>query len=350
MTSPYDDLSERSRWSRAVAQRAPDRYADIYRKKFEISKKDRIVTAGSCFAQHIARRLAASGFAFMDYEPAPTWFPDALRGSFNYGVYSARYCNIYTVRQLLQLFERAYGLRKPVDDMWVSKAGIHDPFRPAVEPVPFASEVDFQLSRTTHLEAVRKVFEQSDLFICTLGLTEAWTDARDGAVFPICPGTKAGGVFNPERHAFHNFTYQEILADFRQFENLLREVNPGIRFLLTVSPVPLVATASGQHVLSATVYSKSVLRAVAGQLSQESERIDYFPSYELASAFPSGTRHFEADLRSVKPSGVDYVMSHFFAEHLAEDVQSFMDERPEAGLVPHAEDAICEEMFLELRE
>lgn len=346
MTSPYDDLPECSRWSRAVARRAPDRYADIYRKKFEISKEDRIVTAGSCFAQHIARRLAASGFAYMDYEPAPTGFPDALRGSFNFGVYSARYCNIYTVRQLLQLFERAYGLRKPIDDMWVGTAGIHDPFRPAVEPVPFASEADFRLSRTTHLEAVRKVFEQSDLFIFTLGLTEAWADVRDGSVFPICPGTKAGGAFDPERHVFHNFTYPEILADFHRFEDLLRGVNPGIRFLLTVSPVPLIATASGQHVLPATVYSKSVLRAVAGQLSQENGHIDYFPSYEIASAFPSATRHFEADLRSVKPSGVDYVMSHFFAEHLADGVQSVMDERPKAGSAPHAGDAICEEMFL----
>jgi hypothetical protein len=350
MTSPYDDMPERSRWSRAVARRAPDRYADIYRKKFEISKEDRIVTAGSCFAQHIARRLADSGFAYMDYEPAPTSFPGALRGNFNYGVYSARYCNIYTVRQLLQLFERAYGLRKPVDDMWVGAAGIHDPFRPAVEPVPFASEDDFRLSRATHFEAVRKVFEQSDLLILTLGLTEAWEDVRDGSVFPICPGTKAGGVFDAGRHAFHNFTYPEILADFRHFEDLLRQVNPGIRLLLTVSPVPLVATASGQHVLPATIYSKSVLRAVAGQVSQESGSIDYFPSYEIASAFPSGTRHFEADLRSVRASGVDYVMSHFFAEHLPDNTRSVVEEHPETELAPRAEDAICEEMFLEQGE
>ncbi|MBO9718292.1 MAG: GSCFA domain-containing protein [Pseudoxanthomonas sp.] len=347
MTSPYDDLPERSRWSRAVARRAPDRYADVYRKKFEISKEDRIVTAGSCFAQHIAKRLAASGFAYMDYEPAPTNFPAALRGTFNYGVYSARYCNIYTVRQLLQLFERVYGLRKPVDDMWVSTAGIHDPFRPAVEPVPFASADDFHLSRATHFAAVRKVFEQSDLFVFTLGLTEAWADVRDGSVFPVCPGTRAGGTFDSGRHAFHNFTYPEILADFRRFEDLLREVNPGVRFLLTVSPVPLVATASGQHVLPATIHSKSVLRAVAGQLAQESRRIDYFPSYEIVSAFPSGIRHFEADLRSVKSSGVDCVMSHFFAEHLPDGAPSAMETHPQAGLMPHAADAICEEMFLE---
>jgi len=32
--------------------------------KFKISKSDKVVTAGSCFAQHIARHLKASGFNF----------------------------------------------------------------------------------------------------------------------------------------------------------------------------------------------------------------------------------------------------------------------------------------------
>ena len=40
-------------------------------------------------------------------------------------------------------------------------------------------------------------------------------------------------------------------------------MNPKARLVLTVSPVPLAATASGSHVLPATIYSKSVLRAAA---------------------------------------------------------------------------------------
>ena len=48
--------------------------------------------------------------------------------------------------------------------------------------------------------------------------------------------------------------------------DLLRDYNENMRFILTVSPVPLVATAGSEHVLAATLYSKSVLRAVAGFL------------------------------------------------------------------------------------
>ncbi len=44
-----------------------------------------------------------------------------------------------------------------------------------------------------------------------------------------------------------------------------RRINPQPRFILTVSPVPLVATMSGSHVSPASIYSKSVLRAPAGR-------------------------------------------------------------------------------------
>ena len=64
------------------------------------------------------------------------------------------------------------------------------------------------------------------------------------------------------------FNEQEVVRDITTSFDALRVINPDLRFLLTVSPVPLTATASGQHVLTATTYSKSVLRSAAGFLSQ----------------------------------------------------------------------------------
>jgi hypothetical protein len=51
--------------------------------------------------------------------------------------------------------------------------------------------------------------------------------------------------------------------------------------LVTVSPVPFSDTFSGQGVVIANTYSKSVLRAVAQDWARSSERVDYFPSYEM---------------------------------------------------------------------
>ena len=48
-------------------------------------------------------------------------------------------------------------------------------------------------------------------------------------------------------------------ADLDRLMSLAREVNPRLRFVLTVSPVPLVATATREHVLVATMPARAAL-------------------------------------------------------------------------------------------
>ena len=78
--------------------------------------------------------------------------------------------------------------------------------------------------------------------------------------------------------------------------------------------MPLTATASGRHVLTATTYSKSVLRAVAGEAADRHEFVDYFPSFEIITSPVFGGAFFEANRRTVAPAGVEFVMSTFFRE------------------------------------
>ena len=91
-----------------------------------------------------------------------------------------------------------------------------------------------------------------------------------------------------------------------------------MRLLLTVSPVPLTATASGAHVLSATSHSKSLLRAVASEALQEHAGIDYFPSYEIITHPAYRGMFYAPNMRSVLPEGVDHVMKCFFADQSAQ--------------------------------
>jgi hypothetical protein len=48
------------------------------------------------------------------------------------------------------------------------------------------------------------MFEKLDVFTFTLGLTEAWRNRNDGAVFPLPPGV-SGGEMNDQRYEFINF-------------------------------------------------------------------------------------------------------------------------------------------------
>ncbi len=198
---------------------------------------------------------------------------------------------------------------------------------------------------------MRTLLESADLIIFTLGLTEAWIHRTSGTVFPTAPGTLAGS-FDPAVHRFHNFGFREIHDDFLEFRSLLSCKREGRnpRFLLTVSPVPLTATASGSHVMQATVYSKSVLRAVAGQLAADHEDIDYFPSYEIIANPWSDTCYYEANLRSVTGHGVNEVMRTFLAAHAGDDagilkIPAQHDRKNPAESAD--DDLICEEVLLD---
>jgi hypothetical protein len=311
MTHPYAGAAPHRLWRKAVTALGED--ADpVVAFPFRLTPKDKVVAAGSCFAQHVARRLKAAGFGFLVTETAHPILPAEVAAAFNYGGYSARYGNIYTARQLLQLLRRAYGRFQPQEDVWPGEdGGWIDPFRPQIQPGGFPTEQEYRLDRAQHLAAVRRAFEQMDVLVFTLGLTESWEAAFDGAVFPVCPGT-AGGVFDSGRHVFRNHTVEEVAADLTATVRELRAVNPAVKVILTVSPVPLVATAEDAHVLTATTLSKSVLRVAAGAVAAREPDVAYFPSYEIITGPQARGRYFADDLRSVTEDGVDRVMSLFF--------------------------------------
>jgi hypothetical protein len=312
--SPYRDLPPDRFWRTGVAAQDPRTITGLYAKRFAIDAKTKVATAGSCFAQHIARYLRENGFSVLDVEPPPRGLGGDEAKRFGYQLYSARYGNIYLARQLRQLIDEAYGRHQPSDAIWEREGRFYDALRPSVEPIGLRSPEEVRAHRERHLAAVRRMVESMDLFVFTFGLTEGWVHVPSGTVYPTAPGTIAG-MFDPSVHAFKNFGFTEILYDFLAVREALLAVNPRLRFLVTVSPVPLTATASGKHVLQATVYSKSVLRAVAGELYESLPDLDYFPSYELVASHFSRGEFFEDNLRSVAPDGVSSVMRVFFAEH-----------------------------------
>ncbi|HEY5413087.1 MAG TPA: GSCFA domain-containing protein, partial [Caulobacteraceae bacterium] len=211
MSHPYRGLPDSAFWRRAVGGLPEAEVDPVIDAPFTIGRQSRIATAGSCFAQHISRVLVERGYNYLVTETAPPGDPDPQ----SYGVFPARTGNIYTVRQLLQTFTRAYGLLRPVDVAWRRDDGaLVDPFRPQVRAGGFESVPALEADRKRHLASVRAMFEDCDVFIFTLGLTEAWLSTRDGAAFPLAPGV-AGGEPGPD-YGFQNLGVEEMTADLRE--------------------------------------------------------------------------------------------------------------------------------------
>jgi hypothetical protein len=272
-----------------------------------------VASAGSCFAANIVPALEAAGYEYIRRETVPDVFGPLSEDNFSYAKFSAAYGNVYTSRQMLQLLKRALGKFKPIEDRWhIGPDTVADPFRPGLR-YPASSDREFDLLTQQHLSKVLEVVRDADVFIFTLGLTEAWVSAADGAVYPACPGTVAGH-FDPARHRFANFSVTDVYTDLSELISLMRSQNRTLRFILTVSPVPLVATACpDKHVLLATTYSKSVLRVAAEMATQNHEEVVYFPAYELVTGPQAPKDFFEKNRREPSAAAIDTVMRAFLA-------------------------------------
>lgn len=346
MTHPYRDLSDEHFRQASVAGRYPHEIDPVTQPSFEIQPSDPVATMGSCFAQHLSQGLSALGMTYFVTESAPDGLDPREGLDRGFGVFSARYGNVYTARQALQLFDRAFGDLEPDERPWRRGERWVDPFRPRVEPGGFASIDEVLEDRAAHLSAVRRVFLESRFLILTLGLTEAWTCRADGAVLPLVPGA-AGGAFDPGDYAFVNFGIDEVRHDLTLLMSRIAGVNSELEMILTVSPVPMIATHGDDHVVVANTYSKSLLRVAAHDLAASSPRVHYFPSYEIIVSPSAGNRYYQDDLRSVNAAGVDHVMRVFSRHHLAG--RDGADGRfPESGPLPEAEDpgVVCDEEAL----
>ncbi len=154
------------------------------------------------------------------------------------------------------------------------------------------------------------------------------------------------------RYAPINFTVAETEGDIRYFVRQLRAINPTVKIILTVSPVPLAATFEDRSVICSTSHSKSVLRVAAENLCKNDTNIAYYPSFEIITGSFTQGRYFEADARSVSPEGVQHAMK-LFLRHYGDAAAS----KPPAAFPPNSDvrppntsslnELICEEDALD---
>jgi len=343
MTHPYINLPDHRHWHRAMTSTAPGLINPVVTAPL-IRRDQKIVSLGSCFAQRLARRIQAQGFPYLVTEPAPAGLDAEQARRKGYGVYSARYGNVYTARQALQLFERAFGHFQPQESAWERGDRFVDPYRPAVDPDGFASIDALQQDREQHLACVREVFLQADWIILTLGLTEAWYARGDGAVFPLAPGI-AGGIYDPTRHAGVNFSARETADDLAALVHRIAAVNPGAHILLTVSPVPIAATFENRHVLVSSTFTKAALRVAVDEVERQFDNVVYFPAYEIATSPAAGDHYFEDDLRHLSELGVEHVMRAFESYFEAADgsLQQDADAQHNAERLKQDMEVTCDE-------
>jgi hypothetical protein len=277
-----------------------------------IDQSTAIGSAGSCFAIEIANNLRARGFNYICKE---TTF-DAETGVVVMGSdpaqpavqYSCRWGILFNTPSFTQIVENAFGVR-PLPEILVKleeggRETYIDPFR---EAVTFPSPEAYRIERERHLANTRAVFEEAEVFVVTLGLNEAWRYIPEDVYISRNPRNSAlAGLLEHRR-----LTVQENIDYLQRFIDVVRSHNPNLKLIVTVSPVPFLATgqADEYHVVTANTHSKAVLRVAAQEIVERNTDVYYFPSYEVVTV--CSPEIWTEDQRHIHRDAIGRVMGTF---------------------------------------
>lgn len=114
-------------------------------------------------------------------------------------------------------------------------------------------------------------------------------------------------------------TQKEILGSFEAMYTGLKVLNPGIRIILTVSPVRHI-----KETLELNSVSKSILRVACHTLTQQHTDVQYFPAYELVLDDLRDYRFYKSDM--IHPSDVaeEYIWQKFGEQYFSEELKAFL--------------------------
>jgi hypothetical protein len=280
-------------------------------------RRDTFFTIGSCFAEEIRNALAGRGVTCLpDYRSIVF---DRARARID-NLPDREHMNYYNTFSIRQEIERAAGLwTQDESDIWTigrralaktafaGGTAFQDPYRRLTVG---ASPSDLHSVLASVNTVMAEGMKSASAVIMTLGLTEVFVKKDNGLVANRFPGYGRGG--GESQTAFHASTFAENLDNVERSIGLLKQLNPTVKIVITVSPVPLARTFSGHDVYVANTQSKSILVAAAQEACSRLDDCYYFPSYEIVSSI--GAAAFkERDGRHVTSDIVDSVVEAFVA-------------------------------------
>jgi hypothetical protein len=161
-------------------------------------------------------------------------------------------------------------------------------------------------------QQTRAIFDETEVFILTFGLSEVWYDEPTGNVFWRTIPKRS---YDPARHRFRVSTVDENRDNIRAIYDLIRRHRPDARIIVTLSPVPLIATFRDVSCITANSVSKAVLRVAIDEVLRAVGHegvLHYWPSYEIVTDVLKSP--YKADRRHIDGPAVAFIMTLF--EHV----------------------------------
>lgn len=177
------------------------------------------------------------------------------------------------------------------------------------------------------LHTVKKVANHTfDTAVFTLGTNHVYVERATGEIVDNCQK-------RPQREFDEReLTVEECADALREAITLLRQANPKVNIIITVSPIRYAKY--GYH---GSQLSKAVLLLAADKvIKEEGERVYYFPAYEIINDELRDYRFYKADMLHPNEQAVEYIWEQLVATCFSAEVKQFLEEwRPIKEALAH---------------
>lgn len=203
----------------------------------------------------------------------------------------------------------------------IGKRFVEEKFRAIVNPF------GVMYNPVSVLHTVKKVANHTfDTAVFTLGTNHVYVERATGEIVDNCQK-------RPQREfEERELTVEECADALREAITLLRQANPKVNIIITVSPIRYAKY--GYH---GSQLSKAVLLLAADKvIKEEGERSYYFPAYEIVNDELRDYRFYKADMLHPNEQAVEYIWDQLVATCFSAEAKQFLEEwRPIKEALAH---------------
>jgi GSCFA family len=331
------DGQRHGRWSHVIAADGQSGdfvggpfYRPTLRRPFSVNDQSSGYVIGSCFAQQVqfalGKRHVPLRSSILD-SPIESWFLQDGKDHL-----PLHFFHRFNPASLLQEFEHILSETPAIADGALIYERPDGLFSDCHYNARFTlPDLAGCLARREFIRRRINALVDVEFVIITLGMTEAWVDAESGLYLNTTP-PKELVEHLPARFRFRVLGESDVVESLSKILGLLYRTNPQMKVVLTVSPIPLAATFTGQDIAVANANSKATLLCAATRLVLLFPQMFYFPSYEIVT-HSDRAAVWERDGRHVRADFVERIMDYFCASTFDAPCQS-ASPGFDAGIVP----------------
>lgn len=254
--------------------------------------ESRVMLMGSCFAEHVGRRMAGAGLRAEVNPFGVLYNPESLRLA------------LTALLDGLPGDEVFFEGRDGLWHSWLHSGAFSAPTREAC-----------RRAVTERLDAAARALTQTDVLFVTFGTADVYTLA-DGRPVANCHKEP------PATFGHRRLSVEETVASWLRLLARLRTVNAGLQVVLTVSPYRYAKLG-----LHGSQLTKAVLLLAADGICRGAEGCFYFPAYEIVTDELRDYRFYDRDMLHPSAQAVDYVWERLACWCFDEQMQAFLAEQ-----------------------